>query len=604
MKGLVFLAIAGCSAMQSSSSDSAWQGYSFGGGWGDSSGWGGSSGWSGTGSGWHSGGGWSSGGWEKGDEWEKGNEWDDRTTMMGEDSSSDEEDSEWVKPSESKDDKKKAKKLRQKENKKAAAATSSQTANPEVRGVPIGEPVRKGTPAEPEVRGVPIGEPVRKGTHAAMLQDVVKTTGCSAIANGTCFKRPNKKQRDTESQPAKVEKPVTKSNSERYPNWPTVMCKECGSNGKWSKMEQSTVWLNYQEKQNDPLDDWYYEYLCPKCVSQREGCTIQEAILLIHKSHSGWERRLARSNEFKDAMVDVQEEFKGICGRATKFIARTAIQVVLEPLAKYLNRKTKVLEHRATLVDRHAALMIEFENCDRDCNLARSKQIMTELEKLIEQIEETERPLAFRERAERDLPGAAPLAVEKQQWRYFLAATFSDLWSAIYDKSGNMVGAFMTFYVCLGNVGTEKCGTIICSKIWDRLFEDPMAVGQRYYCRCCNGRYRHAHGTLIQVQAPGCSPTFLRATVPPTDNSDVVALSLEDTLDPTSPEDLYNRLPTAVPYADGTFIRPAVPGDMYRAGMSRTGVWKILQIEAFMGLPLYPWAQMFNLFNEKKAGSA
>ena len=84
----------------------------------------------------------------------------------------------------------------------------------------------------------------------------------------------------------------------------------------------------------------------------------------------------------------------------------------------------------------------------------------------------------------------------------------------------------------------------------------------------------------------------------------MVALSLEDTLDPASPEDLYNRLPTAVPYADGTFIRPAVPGDMYKAGTDTTGVWRILQIEAFMGLPLYPWAQMFNLFNEKKAGSA
>ena len=130
-----------------------------------------------------------------------------------------------------------------------------------------------------------------------------------------------------------------------------------------------------------------------------------------------------------------------------------------------------------------------------------------------------------------------------------------------------------------------------------------MHIGQRYYCNCCNGRYRHNHGTLIQIQAPGCTPTFLRATVPPTDNHDAVAMFLEDTLDPESPEDLYNRLPTAVPYADGTFIRPAVPSDMYRAGMSTTGVWKILQIEAFEEMPKFPWTQMFNLVSEN-GGSA
>ena len=66
---------------------------------------------------------------------------------------------------------------------------------------------------------------------------------------------------------------------------------------------------------------------------------------------------LERSNEFKDAMVNVRLEYKGTSGGVAKVIARTVLQSVMETVPKYIARKAKVLEHREAFIDQHAALM-------------------------------------------------------------------------------------------------------------------------------------------------------------------------------------------------------------------------------------------------------
>ncbi|MFM7982908.1 MAG: hypothetical protein ACKPKO_26650, partial [Candidatus Fonsibacter sp.] len=192
-------------------------------------------------------------------------------------------------------------------------------------------------------------------------------------------------------------------------------------------------------------------------------------------------------------------------------------------MATYIVRKTKIIEKRMLLMVKHSDIMREFEECDRMINLSRSNELLDKLEEVMQEIYATERPLAFRERCERDLPQATQKEQEQHQWEYFIATTFCDLWSVIYDKDGVVIGAFMTFYVCMANSGstTTKCGTVICSNIWDRLKEGPLATGQRYYSNCCYGRYRHSSGAFIQIQAPGCKPSFCRATAPPRDNEDL-----------------------------------------------------------------------------------
>ena len=75
---------------------------------------------------------------------------------------------------------------------------------------------------------------------------------------------------------------------------------------------------------------------------------------------------------------------------------------------------------------------------------------------------------------------------------------------------------------------------------------------------------------------------------------------LEEELDPTSPEDLYKRIPEALPFVDGTFIRQAHKSELYYPQGDTYGVFRILDAPAFNNMSMFPWAQMFSLFTMEK----
>jgi hypothetical protein len=359
----------------------------------------------------------------------------------------------------------------------------------------------------------------------------------------------------------------------------------------------------------EEADSWYWKYTCASCVAERDACTLGEAQIKCHKSQSFYDKKVERDNKFKMAKLHAIEEFPSYTGKEIRNIVRASLLIVLQPLAKYIIRKSRVLEKRSELMQKHAEVLLEFESIQDSKDLKRGEELLSQLEQIMEEVDDTERPLAFRERAEKELPNASPWEQEKRQWQYFTAATYSDLWAEVKDKSGNVIGYFMSFYTCMNNMWAKKedgewelrkCGTIICSKIWDRLHDDPLATGQRYYCRCCKGRYWTRYGTMLQILIPGQMPAFLRASVPPTDNEDVKAMYLEEEINPDSPEDLYFKIPHAVPHADGTFIRPATQAEMYDQSWSPYGSFRILKIEEFEAMPLWHWEQMFSMFQEGK----
>ena len=44
------------------------------------------------------------------------------------------------------------------------------------------------------------------------------------------------------------------------------------------------------------------------------------------------------------------------------------------------------------------------------------------------------------------------------------------------------------YWVCRGNSGYGgKCNTLILANSWIRKYDDPAAIGQRWYCGCCGG---------------------------------------------------------------------------------------------------------------------
>ena len=125
-----------------------------------------------------------------------------------------------------------------------------------------------------------------------------------------------------------------------------------------------------------------------------------------------------------------------------RVVARTALCVVLQPLAKYIIRKNKVLQQKELILAQHAHPMQAFQACDTRGDIAESDRIMTKMEEILSAVDDTEKPLAFRERAAADMPNADQYDIDRRQWRYFTAADFCDLWFEIRDSAGNVMGAF------------------------------------------------------------------------------------------------------------------------------------------------------------------
>ena len=220
---------------------------------------------------------------------------------------------------------------------------------------------------------------------------------------------------------------------------------------KWNRCQQIRVWLNFQETKSDPEDSWYWEFRCAPCIAERDGLDLKDAQMVCHKSRFGWEKTKERIDTFRNAKAHTVELFPQFTGKMVRNVARATLVRIFEPLAKYILRKLAVMNKRQQLFERHSELMIEFESAS---SMDRSEALLVELETLAEGIEDTERPLAFRDRARKDLKeGATVEEVDKRQWEYFMTATFTDLWARIYDSRGNTIGAFMSFYVCLGNLG-------------------------------------------------------------------------------------------------------------------------------------------------------
>ena len=81
-----------------------------------------------------------------------------------------------------------------------------------------------------------------------------------------------------------------------------------------AKKEPRVATIEFQDKNSDPEDDWYYEYICAWCIAARDSCSLEVAVMTIHKCHHGWDRRMERANGFKFAKENVMAMFPGICG--------------------------------------------------------------------------------------------------------------------------------------------------------------------------------------------------------------------------------------------------------------------------------------------------
>ena len=158
------------------------------------------------------------------------------------------------------------------------------------------------------------------------------------------------------------------------------------------------------------------------------------------------------------------------------------------------------------------------------------------------------------------------------------AAGYTDEWYHIPDKKVS----FRTFYLCGRKWGTERCHTLTVSSLWNRLHQDPIASGQRWYCPVCEARYKPANGVMVEMLIQGVS-YYIKAPFPTDDIIDLKAMAVETYhAGAQSPEELLKAIPEAHPLGAEWLVATRYEGTYS------------YQEAVFEDIPSLDWNQIYN----------
>ena len=136
---------------------------------------------------------------------------------------------------------------------------------------------------------------------------------------------------------------------------------------------------------------------------------------------------------------------------------------------------------------------------------------------------------------------------------------------------------------CNRKIGDERCNTIIASSWWRRMYEDPLATKQRWYCTVCGARYKVSNGVMIQMICDGVDGA-VRATFPEHGMQQVKWTSVQrNHQHATTPEALLRAIPEAA-ICPNRVVRP-VPG--------HPGAY-FFDSALFDSIPRFDWAKLLN----------
>ena len=149
----------------------------------------------------------------------------------------------------------------------------------------------------------------------------------------------------------------------------------------------------------------------------------------------------------------------------------------------------------------------------------------------------------------------------EEPWRCCHIADYCDQWFRSATCS------FRTYCICRAGGAEVKwqCGAFILSDIWDRMIDDPMATGQRWYCKVCPAKYKTRYGVMVEIIVQGAAH-YCVADIPPQHLQDAKFMSTQrrframlSTM--TSAEQLYNVAPRARPMDRGAFLTSRAVND-------------------------------------------
>jgi len=312
-------------------------------------------------------------------------------------------------------------------------------------------------------------------------------------------------------------------------------CRECAIEDHWRHMEGRRLQeemvpeeeLQRRGTSAEAMDiraaealrpQYQYDHLCLECVADRDNLSFPMAARHIAGRKAA--DTMTRAADFKQAMDHPQESTALVMGFSSQAGGTPAVELsweeVLAPIAELISLKKSDMEEA-----KHAAEALGNFLAGGDGN-EDHELVQSEGAKLGQTLKE---------------------ATKKRRAFAGHAADYTDEWYHLPEKKAG----FRTFYLCGREWGTERCHTLTVSSRWHRLYQDPIASGQRWYCPVCTAKYEPANGVMVEVLIRGVA-YYIKAPFPPDDIIDLKAMAVEKChAGAQSPEELLKAIPEADP---------------------------------------------------------
>ena len=338
-----------------------------------------------------------------------------------------------------------------------------------------------------------------------------------------------------------------------------VSCKNVTSGCSTPKMRWMTM---KSEKISDDHGN-RFEHTCASCLAKEKGCTENQALADIKEGQAGISNKRQRHHDYNATKKNVRELFHGMTNcKQLHAITLVSMTELMTPFAEFIIKKARQLEKLESEVLEHKWLAMQLRDA-------------TDPNKVVELV-------AAMEKLDYDVPCLAFTSKGKLQNKFIRAATYSDEWTVLKDKRGNEIGAVRSWYVCCSGGASNQCNTLILSKDWERMKQDPLATGQRWYCKVCFARYAHKFGQVVEVSYKD-QVFYFWALPPDIVVEDIRAMSYEATMEFNSSIDLYEAAIMAKP----------MTGEIIKKHKYVGGVYKLMV--PVSDLPKLDWYQIFNM---------
>ena len=191
--------------------------------------------------------------------------------------------------------------------------------------------------------------------------------------------------------------------------WPLVNCAgvDCGATATWRDCFEECIYTKVGTGVlGDDEDAFQVSYFCFKCMAGRWGCDEADALTRIRDGRWDIKRRREKNIAFNAAAASVVAAVPAVSKNQRRLMAIDVMKEAMGPIARFVRIKTKMLQQRSALVERHSALLDQMRDAAR---LQDVLLLIPQLDAIEIEVGKASAPIAFRGRGEDQwafLPGS------------------------------------------------------------------------------------------------------------------------------------------------------------------------------------------------------